>query len=176
VGGFSLIEILVTLLIISLALLGTVGLQAYSLRMNQGSQFRTQAVFLVSDLAERIEANKEGAVAGQYAVPATTAADFEPAATTACDDNPCNPAGLAGYDLAIWQAEVANRRVLPQSSWEVTYVATSTSSGVYTIRVGWVDRQTDATAGAFDEATGVGANADGTGERFFYTATRTVFN
>ena len=39
--GFSMIEVLVTLLIISLALLGTAGLQAYSMRLNQGGQFRT---------------------------------------------------------------------------------------------------------------------------------------
>ena len=49
--GFSMIEVLVTLLIISLALLGTAGLQAFSMRLNQGGQFRTQAVFLVADLA-----------------------------------------------------------------------------------------------------------------------------
>ena len=49
--GFSMIEVLVTLLIISLALLGTAGLQAYSMRLNQSGQFRTQAVFLVADLA-----------------------------------------------------------------------------------------------------------------------------
>ena len=74
--GFSMIEVLVTILIISLALLGTAGLQAYSMRLNQGGQFRSLAVFLAADLAERIEANKSSAGAGDYVVPSTSGADF----------------------------------------------------------------------------------------------------
>ena len=53
--GFSMIEILVTLLIIAMAMLGTAGMQAYALKVGQGGQFRNQAVFLAADMAERIE-------------------------------------------------------------------------------------------------------------------------
>ena len=60
-GGFSMVEVLVTLLIIALALLGTAGLQAYSMRLSQSSVLRSQAVFLVADLSERMEANRERA-------------------------------------------------------------------------------------------------------------------
>ena len=163
--GFSMIEVLVTLLIISLALLGTAGLQAYAMRLNQGGQFRTQAVFLAADLAERMEANKPGAVAGLYAAAA---------ANTDCVAAACSPASLAQFDLFQWQAAVA--AALPQSTTAVAQTAAGNPS-TYTITISWVDRQGEATNAAFDAAAQTGANAAvATGERFFYTATRTVFN
>jgi type IV pilus assembly protein PilV len=175
-SGFSMIEVLVTLLIISLALLGTAGLQAYAMRQNQGSQFRTQAIFLAADLAERMEANKAAAVIdGSYVVAQTAAADYAIAESTACIDAPCDRAQLAAFDLAQWQDMVADPLRLPQSSWSVTQTVVGNPS-TYTITIGWVDRMTDTTQGAFDAGTGVGSNAAGTGERFFYTATRTIFN
>lgn len=180
--GFSMIEVLVTLLIISLALLGTAGLQAYSMRLNKGGQFRTLAVFLVADLAERIEANKPAAILGLYAAADSSAA---PAEDNTCVAGPCDAGTLATFDLASWQRVVAAS--LPQSSWEVCIdadrnnvcdAAVASSNPInYLIRVSWVDRQTDKTANAaFDATSRLGQDAAGTGERFFYTANRTVFN
>lgn len=168
--GFSMIEVLVTLLIISLALLGTAGLQAYSMRLNQGGLFRTHAVFLVADLAERIEANKPGAVAGLYAVANSS---VPAAASDACTAGACDAGTLATFDLAAWQNAVAN--ALPQSSWTVAHDGPGNPI-VYTITVSWVDRRVDTTNAAFDAGSQLGSDAAGTGERFFYTATRSVFN
>ena len=176
--GFSLIEVLVTLLIMSLALLGTAGLQAYSMRLNQGSQFRTQAVFLAADLAERIEANKAAdyqtswdfAASGAYDISGTNPAD--------CQTASCTLGNLATYDLWQWRRAVGDPAVLPQSSWTVTRVVAGTLS-TYTIVISWVDRMsatTTTTNAAFNAASGVGVNAAGTGERFSYTATRSVSN
>jgi type IV pilus assembly protein PilV len=157
--GFSMIEVLVTLMFIAFALLGTAGLQAYAMRVSQGGQFRTQAVFLVADLAERMEANKAGAVAGAYAqVTSGTPA----ALSSACTTLACIPADLAAYDLSQWQNAIA--AVLPQSTWTVTQTVTGNPS-TYTITVSWVDRRTDT---AYESAA--------TGETFSYTATRTIFN
>lgn len=175
--GFSMIEVLVTLLIITLALLGTAGLQAYSMRLNQGGQFRTQAVFLAADLAERMEANKPGVVAGAYNLATSSVVGAQSTACTAaacaCDPAPggvCT--ALATYDLAQWQNAVA--AALPQSSWTVVNAAGNPST--VTITISWVDRLGDTTNAAFDSTSQVGSNAAGTGERFFYTATRTIYN
>ena len=167
-AGFSMIEILVTLAIISLALLGTAGLQAYSMKLNQGGQFRTQAVFLAADLAERMEANKVAAVAGSYVLATSGAAN---ALSTACADAACGAVALAAYDLSQWQNAVAAS--LPQATWTVAQTAAGNPT-TYTITISWVDRQGD--NAAFDAGAQVGSNATGTGERFFYTATRTIFN
>lgn len=168
--GFSMIEVLVTMLIVTLALLGTAGLQAHSMRLNQAGQFRTQAVFLVADIAERIEANKPGAVAGAYI---TTTSSVPNLLSTACSSGPCSAGELATYDISQWQTAVA--ATLPQSSWSIAQSVAGNPS-TYTITVSWVDRQAGTTNAAYDSSVSTGSNAAGTGERFFYTATRTVFN
>lgn len=160
VRGFSMIEVLVTLLVISLALLGTAGLQAYAMRLNQGGLMRTQAVIMVSDMAERMEANRLGVTGGAYLLAADDSQN--------CTAGPCDPTQLAAFDLAQWQAAVDN--ALPQGSTLIE--RSSVTPLVYTIRIGWVDRLTDVKYAAGGDATGVGANTAGTGERFFYTATR----
>lgn len=157
--GFSMIEVLVTMLFISVALLGTAGLQAYAMKVSQGGQFRTQAVFLAADLAERMEANLRGAVAGNYVLANGSAPG---ALSTACYTVACSPADLATYDLSQWRNAIA--AVLPQSSWTVAQTTTGNPS-VYTITISWVDRRTDT---SYESA--------GTGENFFYTATRTIAN
>ena len=171
-----MIEVLVTLLIISLALLGTAGLQAYSMRLNQGGQFRSLAVFLAADRAERMEANRTSTVAGDYVVPSTVGADFLTGAAgvcTACVTVACSAAQLAAYDLSQWQSAVAT--TLPQCSWSVAQTV-SGSQRTYTVTLNWVDRKTNANSAAADANSSFGSNAAGTGEKFSYTSSRTFFN
>lgn len=158
--GISMIEILVTMLIISVAMLGAVGLQMQALRMNQGGQFRSQAVFLAGDLAERIEANKDAAIAGSYVVTVPTAATAVAAAAKDCKTVTCTGTELAADDLYEWGT--ALRSVLPQSTWSVTQTTTGNPS-TYTIVINWIDRVANTT---YASAT--------TSETFSYTATRTV--
>lgn len=157
--GVSIIETLVTLMTVSLALLGTVGLQAYSLRLNQAALFRIQAVLLVADLGERLEANKAGAVAGWYLQPADSSRN--------CAAQSCAPADLAAYDLAQWQAAVS--AALPHATTQLTRREAGDTS-TYTIRIGWTDRRNNGTEGA----TGAGGEFFGTGQRFVYTASRSI--
>ncbi|MEY4756547.1 MAG: type pilus modification protein PilV [Pseudomonadota bacterium] len=173
--GFSMIEVLVTMLIISLALMGTAGLQAYAMRLNQGGQFRTQAVFLASDIAERIESNPVAAASGDYVVTLINSADFLAStsqASTDCQDNPCNSAALAAFDLSDWQTAIA--QTLPQSSWSIDRTVDALTS-TYTITINWVDRQDNVTQASPDTGSSFGSTASG-GEKFSYTATRTVSN
>jgi type IV pilus assembly protein PilV len=196
--GFSMIEVLVTMLIVTLALLGTAGLQAYSMRLNQGAQFRTQAVFLAADLAERMEANPAGAIpggvspTGGYATSwdyTTSGAYDQSSLSTACATGTCSALDLANFDKSQWQNAVA--ATLPQVSWVVCVDANgdgvcdtsppTTDPTTYTITISWVDRRSDtgnqaAVAGGSTQQKleTTGADASGTGERFFYKSTRTV--
>jgi type IV pilus assembly protein PilV len=135
--GFSLIEILVTFLIVTLALFGTAGLQAYSMRFNQSGQFRGQAVSLAGDMAERIEANLQGGRQGLYNIPLSSAA---PATnnTSDCSAINCTSTTLAGYDVYQWQTAVA--AVLPQSSWSVSTSVNGTTLIASTVTVAWLER------------------------------------
>ncbi len=165
--GFSMIEVLVTMLVVSLALLGAAGLQAFSIRLNQGGQFRTQAVFLAADLAERMEANKTGAVAGSYAIAMPTTA-------TNCLTTSCTSLALAKKDLFEWQQAVA--LALPQGTATSPIQTITGNPSTYTITISWVDRKSRTKNGTYDSTVLTGINSTGTGERFFYTATRTVLN
>jgi type IV pilus assembly protein PilV len=150
-----MLEILVTLVIVAIALLGTAGLQLNAMRVNKGGQFRTQAIFLASDMAERMEANKTEAVLGTYAVAATSAVSV---AAADCSVVACNSANLASWDISQWGTAISN--VLPQPSWTVTQTVAGNPS-TYNIVISWTDRsnvKTVASGGIVDS----------------YTATRTI--
>lgn len=65
--GFTLIEVLVTLVIMAVGLMGLAGLQMTSLNNQLESYQRAQALLLVEDMANRLRANAVAAVAGDYA-------------------------------------------------------------------------------------------------------------
>ena len=154
--GFSMLEVLITLVIIAIALLGTAGLQIYAMRMGSSSQFRTQAIFLVSDMAERIESNKAAALAGNYVL-ATSSAPI--AAGTDCLATECNGATAAIWDHSQWGNAIVNQG-LPQASWQIARTVSGIPS-TYTITINWTDRS---------------SVKERSGENFSYTATRTVGN
>ena len=142
-AGFSMIEVLVSMLIISLALLGSAGLQAYALKTNQGGQFRNQAAFYLADIGERMEANKLSALAGSYVLVTGGAI---PAKSTVCDVAACAPAALAQYDLDNWQANLAS--AVPGGNGAITLNGTTATTATYTVVVNWQDRRTDTTYAA----------------------------
>ena len=169
--GFSMLEILITMVIVATALFGTAGLQLNAMRMNQGGQFRTQAVFLASDIAERMEANKEAAYAGAYALPLTTS----PTSPTAnCLEVTCNAATLANWDISGWGTAIALLN-LPGASWQITQISPANNNPVtYQIIINWTGRRTDTTYAAHVTDSSVGINLQDNAERFAYTATRTI--
>ena len=96
--GFSLIEVLVSALILSIGLVGVAGLQAVSLKNNQSAFMRSQATALAYDLADRMRTNVAGANAGFYA-PASATLNAACLATTGCTSQQ-----LARNDLSEWSA------------------------------------------------------------------------
>ena len=61
-NGFSLIEVLVSIIILSFGLLGMVGLQATALQSNREARMQSSAGSLARELAEMMRGNKEIAV------------------------------------------------------------------------------------------------------------------
>jgi len=155
--GFSLLEILITLFLLTLWLLASAGVQSASLQFNKAAQFRTQAVYFATDIAERMQANKTGATAGNYAY---DGAVVNP--PTDCTTVACAPDEVAALDLSEWSARVT--ATLPSATVSVTPDAIG-NPVTYTIVVSWVDRRGDR---AYSTA--------GSTESFSYTATKTVFD
>lgn len=97
-----MIEVLVSVLLLSVGLIGVAGLQAASLNNNQSSFMRSQATALVYDLADRMRSN----------VPGANAAFYNPgsaAKNTGCvSTSGCTPQQMAQHDIAEWRASLAN--------------------------------------------------------------------
>lgn len=62
--GFTLLEVLVAVLLLSIGLLGLASLQAWGLRATGNATYRSQATMLANEMIERVRANQTGA--GQY--------------------------------------------------------------------------------------------------------------
>lgn len=125
-SGVTLIEVLVSILILGLALISLAGLQSYTVKYQLGSANRAVLSMLVSDYAERVRANMEGAPTAAsaltskylYAADWAIQSDAPVAASTDCATTVCTDAGtLAEWDMAMWRQRV--RDELPRGSVQV---------------------------------------------------------
>ena len=157
--GFSLIEVLIAIFVLSVGLLGSAGLQMRSLQQNQSAYFRSQATIMAYDMADRIRANASGLSSGNYNL--TTAADNSCSSITATTVATCTPAQMAAHDMYEWAGNGTSinniAEVLPNGSGIVCLdstpddgtsaaVACDGSGTVYAIKVWWADDRTQATA------------------------------
>lgn len=95
-SGFSLIEVLVTIVILMIGLLGLAGLQSRAFTSQLESYQRSQALVLLKDMSDRIEANRRNAAAYITATPATGGAGVGVTSVT------CPGATVAAQDLCDW--------------------------------------------------------------------------
>ncbi|MDI1348544.1 type IV pilus modification protein PilV [Aquabacterium sp.] len=125
-SGVSLIEVLVSMLVLALGMVGLAALQARTVSYQLGSGQRAQLSGLLADYAERVRSNLNQApgvaASSDYLYNATwsdQAADVAAASVDcAASGVSCTGAALASYDMAQWRAAV--RRGLPQGSVRVT--------------------------------------------------------
>ena len=64
--GLTLIEVLVTMVLLGIGLVGLAGLQLRGMQVNQGATYRSQAAILAEDLADRMLVDPATAAAGTY--------------------------------------------------------------------------------------------------------------
>ena len=103
--GFTMVEVLVAVIVLSVGLLGLAGLQAASLRNNQQSYMRSQSILLVNDIAERMRANLPGVQSASYDQGAGAPAVAKVNCTTITG---CSSADLASNDLFEWTRDVGS--------------------------------------------------------------------
>lgn len=114
-SGFTLIEVLVTIIIVSIGLLGLAGLQIGGLRANMSSEARSKATLLANDIVERMRANLPGVEAGAYNIDSTeTICAGDPpvpfcSSTTGSDDVPpsCTETEMATFDVWTWGCDTS---------------------------------------------------------------------
>lgn len=101
--GFSLIEVLITFLILAVGLLGVAGLQTVGMRNNHNALLRSHASFLAYELVDYMRINTLGVAADAYAITAGTGSTPPIPATTAnCATGTCSPAQAAAFNLNRW--------------------------------------------------------------------------
>jgi type IV pilus assembly protein PilV len=136
--GFSLLEILVALLVLSIGLLGLASLQATTSRFNYAAYLRSQATSLTYDMADRMRANRDEALAGSY-----DAAAF-PNPAPVC--GAVAGATVAERDLSGWQSALAC--ALPGGMGRIVRNASTV-----TIGVSWDDSRGEAVPEIFEMTT-----------------------
>lgn len=122
--GFSLIEVLIALIVMSVGMLGIAGLYVHGMQAGRTSLFRHNAVMLAGDVADRIRANPDGGAAYEGA-----------GADNGCVNGgvDCTPAEMAANDVVLWLQQAA--ATLPAGQVAVDHV--DGIPDTYTVRVSW---------------------------------------
>src|SRR3569833_497143 len=93
--GFTMKEVLVSVVVLSVGMLGVAGLQATGPRTNHSAYLRSQAPALAYDMIDRMRANKTAITSGAYnAIYSATNNYCNPGCITAG----CSAANMAAYD------------------------------------------------------------------------------
>jgi type IV pilus assembly protein PilV len=125
--GFTLIEVLIALIIMSVGMLGIAGLYVHSMQAGRTSVLRHNAVTLAGDIADRIRANPDAGAA--YALAG---------ANNNCVDGgiDCTEAEMAANDIFLWDQQAA--ATLPNGQVNVVF-----DNGVfpptYQITITWTE-------------------------------------
>lgn len=122
--GFTLIEVLVTLVILSVAFLGLAALVGKTLQYNKSAYARSQATAAAADIVDRLRANRAAALAGQYNLALADA----PSGTT-----------VPASDLKAWRSLLAAS--LPKGTGAV-----NVTDGAAAVTVRWDDSRAEGTA------------------------------
>ncbi|MEQ1582930.1 MAG: type IV pilus modification protein PilV [Candidatus Nitrotoga sp.] len=137
-SGFSMLEVLVTILVVSFGLLGMAALITTGMRSNNTAHFRSIATQQTLDISDRMRANLAGVRAGNY--------DALTAVIPVSDDcvaANCTTAQMSIYDHAQWNT--ANSVLLPGGRGTVT----GTLATGYLITLIWIEKEM---GGATDSA------------------------
>lgn len=125
VAGFTLIEVLIALIIMSVGMLGIAGLYVHSMQAGRTSMFRHNAVILAGDVADRIRANPRAAAAyaGAGANNNCVAGGIN-----------CTPAQMAAHDIFLWTRQAQD--TLPNGDIDVVF-NNAVMPPTYQITVSW---------------------------------------
>jgi len=133
-SGSTLIESLVSLVILAIAVIGMLGVQVRTLMETNTAAGRAQAILLIDDLSERIRANPGGySVLPSYQFQETT-----PVSAVDCTAA-CDKAMLAQYDVDRWLENF--KATVPNG--KVTAFVSQDNPRQLGVLIGWTIREKD---------------------------------
>ncbi len=141
--GFSLLEVLVTVVILSIGMLGVAAVLVTVHKANASSYMRQQAVQQAYDILDRMRANRTAALQGGYNIALTTVPG---APSVNCTSASCNPTQMANYDLWQWHTDLTNDLPVASASIATSVLGTPPNANtVVTVTVQWSDTPTQQT-------------------------------
>jgi type IV pilus assembly protein PilV len=157
-AGFTLLEVLITIVVVAFGLLGLAGLQVFALKNNQSATMRVAATALANDIIDRMKGNFSGVIAGGYN--RSNLADYTTAVAGCNQAGGCTANELAQNDLKEWQDRLAE--TLPGGEGIVCLDATPNDAAptpaapgcdnngvtVYVVKIWWLDDRSQANIGA----------------------------
>ena len=129
--GFSLVEVLIALIIMSVGMLGIAGLYVQSMQAGRTSMLRHHAVTLAGDIADRIRANP---LAGDTYTQ-TSGADND----CVGKDTDCTIDEMAQHDIFLWRSQAQEFLPVMADGSEQVQVTFDESAvpPTYTITIQW---------------------------------------
>lgn len=149
-GGFSMLEVLIAVAVISIGMLGIAGLLLGGQRSGQASFQRTHAVAMATDMMERIKANPGGAQAYETGFGANALGGGTLDAPDACAATRCTVAETVERDHWEWEGKLDGAStfdpdgnpisglIQARGCIDFTPNAGMTNSGQLTVIVSWL--------------------------------------
>ncbi len=128
IKGFTLVEVLVALVILSVGLLSMATLMMLSLQSSQGAYLRSQASLLTYDIVERMRANYTQATStDDYVLAKGASATSNPN----CKTSGCGSSDQAKQDLYDWRKSISDS--IPSADASIARA----NDNEYTIEISW---------------------------------------
>ncbi len=106
--GFTLLEVMISLVVLAIGVMGILGLQTSTYKQLQSAQNFSKAALLAGDMADRMLANRDQVLAHAYIHDSPTTKP-----NPDCGSAACTSVELAAYDVWHWQAQLLGEEVVP---------------------------------------------------------------
>ncbi len=130
--GFSMMEVLITVFVMSVGMLGVTGMQLNSLKNNQNAYYRTQVNMLASDILDRMRSNMDEVRDGG-AYDGLDTDDGAPADPGCSAVDGCTPAEIAALDAREWVQKIQNAGIIAEARGTVEIDANNN----VTVTINW---------------------------------------
>lgn len=127
-AGFSLLEAMVAILVVSIGLLGLAALQANALSFNSIAYQRSQATNLVYDIIDRMRVNIAAARSGRYNFDEDALGEQDPILTST---------ELVAVDIREWRRAISN--TLPSAKGRIEIQDTGMGTVIVQVTIQWDD-------------------------------------
>ena len=175
--GFTLVEVLVAIVVLSFGVLGVVGMQAAALQSNRSARNQSTAVALGRELADMMRGNKDVALAATAASNPYLIANYPttaaPTLSGNCFTSACtSPLAVAKFDMNQWLARVS--AALPQARVVVCFddspyastgafagqpqwACSSGSNQTLVVKIGWTQKSLNTSSTGASQAAATGS-------------------